>query len=290
MITTLEYIEHRWKWPRRKGIRKEIKVFFAIFVIIFLGSNIVVNAQLYQSAFLDLVEQWNSPKSTISNSAIANESEGVNSAIIKELESHTDKKTKDKQIKEIVKTIENYATTTHDFVGMQALNSELSQWLNSYDLDFNTLPPSDRVIIPKLNINAPLVQSSFTKHIEQITTEDLDKDLFNGIVQYPTTPFVGDAGNTLIFWHTSYESWKNNPYGTIFRQMPKLTNGDSLQIVHKGKLYEYTVVAKTITSPSKVNEEYLKYQNGDYLTLLGCYPIWSDKSRILVVGKLTSVK
>lgn len=148
------------------------------------------------------------------------------------------------------------------------------------------LPPSDRVIIPRINVNTPLLQSSFNKHIDEITTADFDKDLFNGVVQYPTTPSAGAGWNTLIFGHTSYESWKNNPYATIFSQLPRLQNGDIMQIIQNGKLYEYEIVGRSIVSPQKVNEEYLKYTDGDYLTLLGCYPIWSDKQRILIIGKL----
>lgn len=169
-----------------------------------------------------------------------------------------------------------------DFVGQDVITASLQENLSSYKLDFNTLPPSDRVIIPKINVNTPLLQSSFNKHIDTITKEDFDKDLYHGVVQYPTTPYPGMGGNTLIFGHTSYESWKKNPYATIFSQITKLNNGDVMQIVKQGKLYEYEVVGKAIVAPNKVNEEYLKYQDGDYLTLLGCYPIGSDKQRILI--------
>jgi hypothetical protein len=63
--------------------------------------------------------------------------------------------------------------------------------MGNYNLDFYMLPPTDRVIIPRINVNTPLLQSSFTKHIDQITKEDFDKDLFHGVVQYPTTPGAG---------------------------------------------------------------------------------------------------
>ena len=63
-----------------------------------------------------------------------------------------------------------------------------------------------------------------------------------------------------------------------------------MQVVYEGKLYEYEVIDKVIVNPDKVNEEYLKYQDGSFLTLLGCYPIGSDRQRILVIGKLKVVK
>lgn len=62
-----------------------------------------------------------------------------------------------------------------------------------------------------------------------------------------------------------------------------------MQVVHKGKLYEYEVVGRSIVNPDKVNEEYMKYKDGNFLTLLGCYPIGSDRQRILIIGKLKEV-
>jgi hypothetical protein len=78
-----------------------------------------------------------------------------------------------------------------DFVSKEITSNDLQENLNSYNLDFNLLPPTDRVIIPAININSPLLQSSFNKHIDTITKEDFDKDLYHGVVQYPTTPGVG---------------------------------------------------------------------------------------------------
>ena len=88
---------------------------------------------------------------------------------------------------------------TEDFIGKDSTTTALQENLSSYNLDFNTLPPTDRVIIPKINFNTPFLQSSFNKHSDSITKEDFDKDLYHGVVQYPTTPYPGMGGNTLIF-------------------------------------------------------------------------------------------
>lgn len=77
---------------------------------------------------------------------------------------------------------------TEDFVGQDMVISQLQENLNSYHLNFNTLPPSDRIIIPKINVNVPIVQSTFNKHVSQMEPDDFDKDLYRGVVQYPTTP------------------------------------------------------------------------------------------------------
>lgn len=67
---------------------------------------------------------------------------------------------------------------SNDFIAQDITTNNLQENLSSYNLDFNLLPPTDRVIIPTINVNTPLLQSSFNKHIDSITKEDFDKDLF----------------------------------------------------------------------------------------------------------------
>lgn len=275
MFTTLEHLEHHIQQQRKpsfwSGLWKEIKAFSLFFIIVFIISSIVINAQLYQSAFADLVGQLSGSTTTDTinnaNSTLASTKKSTQLVDEEQLR----KKIEMDKINQSIDALSLYKTD--DFVGTEIINNNLQENLSSYNLDFNTLPPSDRVIIPKINVNTPLLQSSFTKHIDHITREDFDKDLYHGVVQYPTTPYPGKGGNTLIFGHTSYESWKKNPYATIFSQITKLTNGDHIQVVHQGKLYEYEVIDRAIVNPDKVNEAYLKYNDGNYVTLLGCYPI-----------------
>lgn len=290
MFTTLEHLEHHIDTSKKKSpvksFLKEIKTFSIFFVVVFIMSSVIVNAQLYQSAILDMIGQF----SGVDNSQIntINLPSGSNSSDKVVDEEFIRKKIEMEKITQSVDALSNYKT--EDFVGKDIISNNLQENLSSYNLDFNTLPPTDRVIIPKIKVNTPLLQSSFNKHIDSITKEDFDKDLYHGVVQYPTTPYPGMGGNTLIFGHTSYESWKKNPYATIFSQISKLANGDLMQVVHNGKLYEYEVVGRSIVNPDKVNEEYMKWKDGNYLTLLGCYPIGSDRQRILIVGKLKELK
>lgn len=289
MFTTLEHLEHHIDTSKKKSpvksFLKEMKTFSIFFVVVFIVSNVVVNAQLYQNAVLDIVSQLSGSSENFNGWFTYTTNKNSNSIVDEEF---LRKKMEMEKITQSVDALSQYKT--EDFIGKDSTTTALQENLSSYNLDFNTLPPTDRVIIPKINVNTPFLQSSFNKHIDSITKEDFDKDLYHGVVQYPTTPYPGMGGNTLIFWHTSYESWKKNPYATIFSQIAKLVNGDVMQVVYKGKLYEYEVIGRSIVNPDKVNEEYMKYQNGNYLTLLGCYPIGSDKQRILIIGQLKQTK
>ncbi len=151
-------------------------------------SNVVVNAQLYQSALLDLVNQFSGTTTTIStNNNLLLKKNKESDKIVDE-----DFLRKKIEMDKITQSVDALATyKTDDFVGKDVISNNLQENLNSYNLDFNTLPPTDRVIIPKINVNTPLLQSSFSKHIDSITKDDFDKDLYHGVVQYPTTPYPG---------------------------------------------------------------------------------------------------
>jgi hypothetical protein len=63
----------------------------------------------------------------------------------------------------------------------------LQQNLDSYDFSFNLLPPTNRLIIPAINLDVPLVETNITNY-SNITETSFNPDLENGVVKYPTTP------------------------------------------------------------------------------------------------------
>lgn len=50
----------------------------------------------------------------------------------------------------------------------QALKGYLQQKLGDYTIGFNTLPPVNRLIIPKFGQNIPIVTPQFQKPIEEV--------------------------------------------------------------------------------------------------------------------------
>lgn len=288
MLTTLDHLEHHVKSHKKtnflSSFGKEIKIFVTIFIVVFVINSVTINAQLYREAVVDLVHEFSGSTS----SKIITIQDGTNTTSITVDQDFVNKKAMIETISQQTESLD--LVKGGDFASQDIVQSNLKQSLDSYSLEFNTLSPSDRVIVPDLGINVPLLQSSFTKHITEITKEDMDKDLYHGVVQYPTTPHAGNGWNMLVFGHTSYESWKHNPYATVFSKLPKLEEGQLMKVIQNGKLYEYKVITKTIVKPSKVNEEYMKYTKGNYLTLLGCYPIGSDANRIMVIGELVEKK
>ena len=163
----------------------------------------------------------------------------------------------------------------------------LQQKLTQYPFSFNTLPPISEVIVPSIGLEVPLIVST-NMQVQDFAQGNFDEELNHGVVKYPTTPDPGTPGNTLIFGHTSTEFWKHNVYGTIFKDIPKLESWAIIKVLRKGSLFEYRVIDKFVVPPKQVNAQYMSYENagGSYVTLMGCYPLGTDKNRLMVVAKL----
>jgi LPXTG-site transpeptidase (sortase) family protein len=56
----------------------------------------------------------------------------------------------------------------------------------------------------------------------------------------------------------------------VFANIAKFKQGDTIQVVWEGKLYEYKVINIVIVYPEDVNDEYKKYARlqDNYLTLM----------------------
>ena len=188
---------------------------------------------------------------------------------------------------EIQWLLKNYQQTTEVNTLTPSTEETLQSHLMDYGFSFNTVPPVDRIIIPSLWLDVPIVTNE-NMDATDFAKANFDEQLEEWIVKYPTTPAPGEEGNTLLFGHTSYVVWKDNPYGTIFKDLPKLKDSTLIQILRQGNLYEYKVIDLFIISPKQVNAQYMTYQNagGSYITLMWCYPLGTDNKRIMVVAKL----
>ncbi|MEI6426671.1 MAG: class E sortase [Candidatus Absconditabacteria bacterium] len=280
---TLDYLEELTYTKREKkkflSFLHEIKIFALIFGFAFFGVTIFTNANVFMASLTDtlhlgnggsgfdaisLLHQNNSISNIMHNQAIKDAE--VN-AIIAQYSGDTD--------------IQDIAKDQNQF---------LSENLKSYQFDFNTLPPSNRLIIPKFDVNDPIIISQFT-NMDEFIYKNYNEELKKGVVKYPTTPAPGQSGNTLIFGHTSQEWRKQNQYGMAFAHIAQMQKGDKIEVVWDGTLYEYKVVDIQVQYPDKVHVTYDQYaakKDHNYLTLMGCYPIGTSKQRMLVVAEQVS--
>jgi len=255
---------------------KEIRVFVFLFVFVFLWLLVFSNLNLFAANFFALFSGGPDQVAPLENSVVY---QNKNIASIVDNAEVLDK--------EIQTLLRSYQKSV-DVRPIATSVDEILQWqLVQYDFSFNTVPPVNRIIVPSIGLDVPLITS------EHMSQEDFIKWRFEPlldqwIVKYPTTPAPGQEGNTLLFGHTSYEVWKKNPYGTIFKDLPKLKDGTLIQVLREGNMYEFKVVDLFIVTPKQVPAQYMTYHNawGSYITLMWCYPLGTDKKRILAVAKL----
>lgn len=268
--------EHTFNRPSTYKFFGEIKTFAIFFAIIFGVILVVTNFNLFAANFVALFDEEIHAVAPISTS-IVSENNSISSVML-------DAQQRDVEIQWLLNTYQKTADAT---TLTPSLEETLQSYLMEYDFSFNTTPPVNRIIVPSLWLDVPIVANE-NMQATDFAQADFDKQLNEWVVKYPTTPAPGEEGNTLLFGHTSYVVRKSNPYGTIFKDLPKLKDNTLIQILREGNLYEYKVVDLFIVNPKQVNDQYLTYQNagGSYITLMWCYPLWTDKKRIMVVAKL----
>ena len=250
----------------------ELKILWLIFTVLFLWTYLVTNAQLVIDNFNDRFSPnevyWISEE--ITNSSFNSE--------------HLSAQSHAEQVDALVEQYWNVISMQQEVA--TDMDHYLQQNLDNYDFSFNLLPPTNRLVIPAINLDVPLVETNVHDY-KKFTETTFDDDLENWVVKYPTTPNPGEGGNAFFFGHTSQEYWKNNPYGTVFRRIPQLKENDKVQIVRDGVLYEYKVIKTVIVRPRDVNDTYINFWEDwkEYITLMWCYPIGRTDKRMMVFAE-----
>lgn len=171
-----------------------------------------------------------------------------------------------------------------------SMERELLHATKKLDTSFLLLPPWRYLRIPRLWIESPIVDVPFASP-EKIETWDFDEELKQWVVKYPFTASPWKIGNTLLFGHSSVDTFEkaDNPFWFVFYALPKLENWDRIELIRDWNLYEYEVQTKKIKRPSQVPDELNREYDAHQLTLMACYPLLSDAQRILIDAKLVAV-
>ncbi|MGP3633534.1 class E sortase [Streptomyces sp. 24-1644] len=139
--------------------------------------------------------------------------------------------------------------------------------------------------IPRLGLTAPVAQGISKRGV-------LDKGY---VGHYPRTAQPGRAGNFAVAGH-------RNTHGEPFRRVDRLRRGDRITVETRDAVYTYTVdksLAQTSPSDSGVIAAVPRSNvrtavgysaPGYYLTLTTCTPEFTSRYRLIVWGKLTSMR
>jgi len=158
---------------------------------------------------------------------------------------------------------------------------------NANQLDLiSLLPPDNRLIIPALKINVPLIDPPRTNLIKEDwgnLEKDIQASLQEGVIRYPGTALPGTGGNVFVTGHSSYYPWDPGRYKDIFAVLHHLNLGDRVMVIYGQKKYEYQVTAKKTVLPSEV--EILTQNIANQLTLMTCTPVGTNLKRLIITAQ-----
>jgi LPXTG-site transpeptidase (sortase) family protein len=142
-----------------------------------------------------------------------------------------------------------------------------------------TVDASPQVIIPKINVQAPVVYDVAT-----INDADVESGLERGIVHYVTTSNPGEKGNSVFFGHSSSNILNRGKYKFAFVLLSWLNTGDTFYLQKGGIRYVYKVFDKTIVPPSDISVLNPVAGHASTATLITCDPPGTNVNRLIVVG------
>ena len=266
--------------------KKLIKQFLsaAIFWIKYITTSVFIFWVLLVttnfSAYYNIVESYLFESETTKQaSSLLNSAEASNIKIDKQ-----EKKEKRKINKKVILKDNDLKAEkiTNKFSIKQLINS----WEKDIDLGIHIVPYENRLVIPKIGKNVPLIDVK-EKKVESENKLDniLMKELEFGVVRYPWSARPWQNWNSFIFGHSSNYPWVAWDYNDVFARLGQLKAWDTIFAYYWQKKYKYEVVSKKVVSPKEVwvlkNDKSKKQ-----LTLMTCWPIWTTLNRLIVTTKL----
>lgn len=144
-----------------------------------------------------------------------------------------------------------------------------------------TIQPVSTLVMEQLAEPLPLVYS------DTLEEKQIQQYLKQGAAVLPLGTTFGQPGNVVITAHSSgFESF--GPYRFAFTKLGELEAGEEFQITAGTTTYTYRVYAKEIVWPSQVDR--LPDDDRSTVTLVTCWPPWTNLKRLLVHSELVGVE
>ena len=175
-------------------------------------------------------------------------------------------------------------TTGNDAVAL----SSLPQLGETNTVASQTVTPTGieptRLIISSVGIDLPVQNPSTTD------VNTLDNLLKNGPAHYINSADLGQAGNLIIFAHSSHLPIVVNKMFQAFNKIPDLNSGDSITIVGSdGKNYLYSVVSVVKADVNNGTTIDTSPTHGTNLTLVTCDTLTGVSARFVLTATFIGV-
>ncbi len=155
------------------------------------------------------------------------------------------------------------------------------------DLNLNIGPFENRIVIPKIGKNVPIVDVK-TDALQKGDWDRLETDiqdaLQDGVVHYPGTAQPGQVGNVFITGHSSYYLWDPGKYKDVFARLHDLDVGDEFVVYWNQDSYRYKIRERKVVPPEETNV--LKQPRHEKIaTLMTCTPVGTAKDRLVLIAE-----
>lgn len=144
--------------------------------------------------------------------------------------------------------------------------------------------PEPRMIIPKINVDAPVVYGIGPDENSQMAAME------KGIAHFSipgANAVPGQVGNAVFAAHSSNDVFARGDYKFVFAQNEKLAKGDLVYMNFEGKRYTYSVSKLEVVMPSEVSKIQIDTDK-PMLTLISCVPLGTAEKRLLVFAEQVS--
>ena len=170
------------------------------------------------------------------------------------------------------------------------LNNSLKTFVNIKEekpsLDIDITPYENRIIIPKIWKNIPLVDIKNRTVSWQSELNDIFmKELENWVIRYPWSVKPWELWNSFIFWHSSNFPWIDWDFNDVFSTLNNVDFWDEIIVYYNQKKYVYTIKQKNVISPWNVS--IFKWNKTKaQVMIMTCWPIWTTLNRLVVTWEL----
>jgi len=151
-------------------------------------------------------------------------------------------------------------------------------------LDMEIYPSDNRIYIPRIRKNVPLVSVPSHKNWKSLENT-IQKGLQQGVVVHPVSPEPGQFGNFFVTGHSSYYAWDKGRFKDVFALLHEVEPGDQVEVYWEGKKYVYLMQEEKIVAPTEISV-LNQPKDKSILTLMTCTPVGTNKNRLILRGKL----
>jgi sortase A len=145
-----------------------------------------------------------------------------------------------------------------------------------------SIGPESKIIIPKINLEVPVVYG-----LKTVEEKSIQNALEDGVVHYAASPEPGEIGNSVIVGHSSNNILNSGKYKFAFVLLNRLNIEDTFFIHKDGVRYTYKIFDTKVVPPTDVSVLGPSDRENS-ITLITCDPPGTSINRLIVVAEQIS--